>query len=270
MHGMWTGTLSFGLVSVPVSLFPAMRSRPTHLRMMSAKGEPLHQLYKCSKDGKPLDRDDLVRGYKAGKGKLIVVKDEELKALAPDKVQDISLREFVRLSDIPDFYFDRPYYLAPSGGSSKAYQLLAHVMEKRQRVGIGIFVMRDKEYLVAIIAEHGILMAETLRFADEVRDTSQISLPERHEVKPAVRRKIKTAVSAASRKTFSVKELEDHYAERLQRLIEKKRKAGVATVHRKPEEEEAEPGKVIDLVTVFKERMRQAAEGGKVRRKKSA
>ncbi|MFP4378416.1 MAG: Ku protein [Spirochaetales bacterium] len=259
---MWSGTISFGLVSVPVSLFSALRSRPTHLRMMSRDGEPLRRRYICPEEGKPLDRDEIVRGYETDDGKMILVEDDELEALAPEKANDIGLAAFVDLHEIPDFHFDRPYFLAPSGGSSKAYQLLAHVMQERGKAGIGRFVMRGKEYLVAIVAQNGILMAETLRFADEVRDTDRVPLPDRESPSKEERKRIKSALSSISRKTLKKDDLEDRYAERLQAVIEKKQQADEGTVEVEMQEDEAsEEGRVIDLVEIFRERMRQAEEG---------
>src|SRR5207248_7073669 len=107
-----------------------------------------------------------------------VVTDEELERLAPEKSRDIDLRRFVEAEAIPPMYFERSYFLVPAGGSAKAYRLLAATMEETHRAGIATFVMRGKEYLVAILSENGILRAETLRFSDEIRSPEDVGLPE--------------------------------------------------------------------------------------------
>src|ERR1043166_8197225 len=156
----WSGTLTFGLVSVPVDLYPGNRTNRAPLRMLGPKGEPLARRYYSEKTERDLDNDEMVRGYETDKDKYVIVTDEELERLAPEKSRDIDLRRFVELKEIPALYFDRSYFLAPAEGSEKAYQLLAETMEKEKLAGIATFVMRGKEYLVAIFPENGILRAE--------------------------------------------------------------------------------------------------------------
>ena len=165
----WSGTLTFGLVSVPVDLYPGNRTNRATLRMLGPEGEPLARRYFSQKTGRALDNEHMVRGYEFDKDKYVVITDEELERLAPDQSRDIDLRRFVELKSIPPLYFDRSYFLAPSAGSEKAYRLLSETMQKEKLAGIATFVMRGKEYLVAIFPENGILRAETLRFADELR-----------------------------------------------------------------------------------------------------
>ena len=119
----------------------------------------------------------MIRGYEVEKEKYVVITDEELEKLAPKKGRDIDLRRFVKQESIPPVYFDRSYFLTPGQGSEKAYRLLAETMEKEDLAGIATFVMRGKEYLVAIFPENGILRAETMRFSDELRSPKDIGLP---------------------------------------------------------------------------------------------
>ena len=177
----WSGTLTFGLVSVPVNLFPANKSSRAPLRMLSPGGEPLARKYFSEKTERPLDADQMVRGYEIDKGKYVVVTDEELDRLAPEKSRDIDLKTFVPEESIPPVYFDRGYFLTPASGSEKAYKLLAETMEKGGKAGLATFVMRGKEYLVAIFAEHGILRAETMRFPDELRSPADVGLPKKRK-----------------------------------------------------------------------------------------
>ena len=245
----WSGTLTFGLVSVPVDLYPGNRSNRTPLRMLGPEGTPLSRHYFSQKTGKDLDADDMIRGFEIDKDKFVIVTDEELERLAPDKSRDIDLRSFVPLEDIPPIYFDRSYFLVPSSGSEKAYRLLAETMEKDQLAGIATFVMRGKEYLVAIFAENAILRAETMRFADELRTPKDVGLPERKNVPAASVKKFETIIKKHSGK-FSLSTLKDERAEKLRKLVAKKRasKKNVVRVE-VPERDEA---KVVDLLEVLK------------------
>src|SRR5467141_1175086 len=178
----WSGTLTFGLVSVPVDLYPGNRTNRAPLRMLGPEGEPLARRYYSQKSGRDLDQEEMVRGYEIDKDKYVMVTDEELERLAPDQSRDINLRRFVDLESIPPLYFDRSYFLAPSEGSEKAYKLLTETMEKSDLAGIATFVMRGKEYLVAIFPENGILRAETMRFKDELRTPKEVGLPDMKKV----------------------------------------------------------------------------------------
>lgn len=173
----WSGTLSFGLVSLPVGLYPAHRGSAVSLRMVDEAGQRLRRRYRCSRDGKLLERDDLIRGYETEDGKYITVEDEELEALAPKKSREIDLRQFVERDELDPAYFLRGYFLTPEEGAIKAYRLLARAMEEADRAGIATFVMRGHEYVIAILAEGGILRAETLRFADTLRSPDDVGLP---------------------------------------------------------------------------------------------
>src|SRR5690242_6652802 len=175
----WSGTLTFGLVSVPVSLFPATRGARASLRMLGPDGQPLSRRYYAEKSGKDLDADEVVRGFEVDKNKFVVITDEELERLEPEKTRDINLTQFVPADSISPLYFERGYFLTPAAGSQKAYKLLAETMDKNNLAGIATFVMRGKEYLVAIFSEKGILRAETMRFADEVRSPEDVGLPKK-------------------------------------------------------------------------------------------
>ena len=246
----WSGTLTFGLVSVPVDLYPGNRTNRAPLRMLSPEGEPLSRRYFSQKSGKELDDEDMVRGFEIDKDKYVIVTDEELERLAPEQSRDIDLRRFVPLEEIPPLYFDRSYFLAPSEGSEKAYKLLAETMEKEDLAGIATFVMRGKEYLVSIFPENGILRAETMRFADEIRSPKEIDLPEKKKVPAASVKKFERLIEKHSAKQLSLKELKDEQTEKLLKLVAKKRKQHKDIVE--VEESKPEEGKVIDLMTALK------------------
>ena len=272
IRSFWTGTITFGLVTVPVALYSATRPRGINLRMIAPDGAPVERRYVCSKDEKPLDADDIVRGYEIEKGKFVVVTDEELEAVEPRKSREIDLQLFVDVKDIDPMYFDRAYFLVPTGGTNKAYRLLAEVMEQKKQAGIATFVMRAREYLVAIIAENGILRAETLRFDDEVRKPADIGLPKLAKPAPADVRKFEAAI-ARNTKKLSLNELLDDYGERLEKLVaakERKKEDIVRTPEEARDEEAGEGGEVVDLLAVLSRSLGGTAGARKPARKAPA
>ncbi|MBW3552016.1 MAG: Ku protein [Gemmatimonadetes bacterium] len=263
-RAFWSGTISFGLVSIPVNLFSANQPRRVSLRMLSPEGTPLARRYYDPETGREVTRDEIVRGYEVEEDRYVVVTDAELEALAPEKSRDIDLRVFVDREAIDPMYFDRAYFLTPGGNSTKAYRLLAATMEETNRAGIATFVMRTKEYLVAILAENGILRAETLRFHDEVRPVEEIGLPDAPKV-PANRVKaLEKEIEKRSRASLEEEELKDSYAERLLALVERKKKEGSAVVQAPAgAEEEDEGSDVIDLMEVLKRSLQGDGPGRK-------
>ena len=246
----WSGTLTFGLVSVPVSLFPAARGGRASLRMLGPDGQPLARRYYAEKTGKDLDADEVVRGYEVDKNKYVVVTDEELERLEPEKTRDINLTQFVPADSIPPLYFERGYFLTPASGSQKAYKLLAETMEKNELAGIATFVMRGKEYLVAIFSEKGILRAETMRFPDEIRSPEDVGLPKKKAAPAATVKKFEKLIKSKSKKQFTPAKLGDKQNEDLLKLVKRKEKQRGNVVRVEPEADT--DNKVIDLVQVLK------------------
>jgi len=247
----WSGTLTFGLVSVPVSLFPATRSNRASLRMLGPDGQPLARKYYAEKTGKDLDADEVVRGFEVNKEKYVIVTDEELERLAPEKTRDIDLKQFVPAESIPPIYFERGYFLTPAAGSQKAYKLLAETMDKSGLAGIATFVMRGKEYLVAIFSDKGILRAETMRFADELRSPADVGLPKKKEAPKATVTKFEKLIANKSKKQFSPAKLADKQTDSLLKLVKKKQSKRENVV--KVEEEMETEHKVVDLVKILKQ-----------------
>lgn len=263
LRSFWTGTITFGLVTVPVALYSATRPRGVALKMIGPDESPVRRRYVCSKDEKVLDADEIVRGYEIEKGKFVVVSDDELEAIEPRKSREIDLRVFVDLDDIDPMYFERAYFLVPAGGTNKAYRLLAEVMEKKKQAGIATFVMRAKEYMVAILAENGILRAETLRFADELRKPSDVGLPEVPKVSAADVKKFETQIAKHAKKV-NLRELLDDYTERLEKLVaaKERKKEDIVKAPEELRDEEEGGGEVVDLLAVLS----RSLGGGGVRK----
>lgn len=259
-RALWSGTLSFGLVNIQVYLFPANRRGGVSLRMLGPGGVPLARRYFCPADGREVRQDEIVRGYEVGPEEYVLVEGEELERLSPEKSREIDLRRFVPAASIPPVHFERAYFLTPAGETTKAYRLLARTMEATGRAGIATFVMRGKEYLVAILAEGGILRAETLRFADEIRTPEDVGLPAPGEVDDHTLRRTARAIESLTAEDLDPEELRDEDARRLEELVRAKRERDEDVVgvpeELEPEEDDEEPA---DLMKVLKWSLRQAS-----------
>lgn len=218
--------------------------------MLGPDGRPLARKYYAEKTGKDLDVDEVIRGYEVSKDRYVTVTDEELERLAPEKTRDIDLKQFVPAESIPPVHFERGYFLTPAAGSQKAYKLLAETMDKSGLAGIATFVMRGKEYLVAIFSERGILRAETMRFEDELRSPSDVGLPKKTAPSKATVHKFERIIGNKSKKQFSPTKLADKQTDDLLKLVKKKqgKRGNVVRV----EEEVDKDHKVVDLVAILK------------------
>ena len=264
VRSLWSGTITFGLVSIPVDLLTAVRPRQTAMKLVDTDGHALGRQYHCSKEGKKLDYDDLVRGYETEDGKMVVITDKEFESVAPEMSADIELRSFVPLEQIPALYFQKPYFLAPAGKSAKAYVLLAQTMKRTGRAAIGSFVMRGHEYLVAIVSDNGVLRLDTLRYADEVRTPESIGLPKHSKAAAAKVTQFSKEIEALAHDRLDVAELEDQDARKLQALVESKQKEHEGVIHPKGAEaaeatEGGEGAKVIDLMEVLRKSLSKSA-----------
>jgi DNA end-binding protein Ku len=267
-RAFWSGTITFGLVSIPVELYPANRSQRVSLRMVSPDGVPLARRFFCPKENRALDRDEIVRGFEIEKNTYVVVTDDELEKLAPERTRDIDLRLFVNVADIDVKYFERAYFLTPGGNSTKAYRLLAATMEQTGRGGIATFVMRGKEYLIAILAENGILRAETLRFPEEIRSAADVGLPEPKKPKAAAVKAVEKAIAALKDSELDEDELADQGAQRLLKLVSRKAKSGEGVIQAAGESEPVS-GDVIDLMEVLKRSLQGGSGAGATKPKRS-
>ena len=265
-RSIWSGTISFGLVSIPVNLFPANRPSGVSLRMLDEDGTPLARRYYDPETNREVPRDTIVRGYEIEKDEYVLVTDDELSAVEPEKSRDIDLRRFVDADELDPFYFERAYFLTPDGNSTKAYRLLAAVMEDAGRAGIATFVMRTKEYLVAILAENGILRAETLRFHDEIRGCEAIGLPDRPSIPAARKKAVRAAIRKNTEKELDLAELENHYSDRLLKLVESKRKEGQVRNAPAAIRDEQDEADVIDLMEVLKRSLQGGAASARTPR----
>ena len=250
-RALWSGTLSFGLVTVPVDLLPALRGVRSSLRMLSSEGHGLAQQYIDGR-GKVVDSSEIERGYPVAKDRFVVLKDQELEGLAPEKSQDLNVVRFVDARAISPMFFAHPYLLAPRG-SRRAYQLLARTMEELDKVALASFVMRDTEYVVAVRSVGGVLRADVIRFVDELREGAKVpGVQQERAPTPAKARAMKKTLGSLKRKPFTGNLVQDPYWERVEKLAQQKAR-GHRDVVQVEEPSAQEPGaEVIDLMEVLK------------------
>ena len=218
--------------------------------MLSPDGVPLSRRYYSQESDRALDDDEMVRAYEVEDGEYVVVQDEELDRLEPKKTRDIDVKLFVDKDTIPPIYFERPYFLLPGGNSEKAYCLLAETMEKSGRGGIATFVMRGKEYLIAIFAENSLLRAETMRFADELRSPAEIGLPKKKRIPKSTVTRFERLIAKKAAEHLKRKELKDEENARVLKFVKSKRSKHKDVVE--TDEADQRKGNVVDIMDVLK------------------
>jgi DNA end-binding protein Ku len=249
-RSLWSGSLSFGLVNVPVRLLPAVRDRDLHFRQLHrTRLEPLHVAYVCTKERAPVDYSEIAHGFDTGDG-YVMLTDEELAAAEPAKTRTIDISAFVELDEIDPVYFDRPYHLVPAGEGNdpaRAYRLPVDVMPQTDQVPLGQFVLRTKEYVVAVRPQGKVLSLTTMLFEHEVRPVDNLELPTR---KRPAKAKVDAAVALVESlgADFDHDAYKDRYRARLRKLV--KQKAQGATIEAPPEPET--PGAPPDLMKALK------------------
>lgn len=249
-HSIGSGTISFGLVSIPVKLYPAASSQSVSFNLLHAKcGNRIKQQRFCQVCNEVVERDDLVRGYEFAKDQYVRVTDEELKALEGEASQAIEISEFVPLSKVDPIYFERTYYLGADKGGEKAYRLLADAMNKAGKVALAKFVMRGKENLVLVRSAQNGLMMHSMYFADEVRNFEEIPKGESAKVNDAETNLAIRLIDELSNEEFNPEQFEDEYRQRVLELVNKKAEGKEITIA----EPQARRAQVIDLMAALKE-----------------
>ena len=262
-RSLWSGSLSFGLVNVPVALVSAVRDIDVHFNQLdSESGARLHVERYCKEEDVAIPYDEVASGYPKSDGDgYVLLTDDELAAAAPEKTRTIDVSEFVELDDIDPIFFDHPYFLVPNAdgeGPLRAYKLLVSVMEQSGRVAIGRMVMRTKEYLVALRVREGLLSLVTMHFADEIRPTDGLNLPtKKHQPKKA---EVDHAVSLIEElsEDWNPSSYKDTHRNKLLKIVKDKQKGKTIKA---PEEPEV-PAAVPDLMAALRESLEEA-RGGK-------
>jgi DNA end-binding protein Ku len=244
-----TGNISFGLVSIPVKLFSATRSRAVSFNLLHAKDlSRIQQKIYCPVDDAIIERSELVRGFEFEKGRYVTFTDEELKKLEARNEHAIEITEFLPLERVDPVYFEEAYYLGSEANAAKAYRLLADAMSESGRVALGRFTMRGKEHLVLIRPFGKGLMLHTVYYSDEVRPAEDIDQAGSEPVREAELTLAKRLIDELTGKEFDPSKYHDHYRERVLEVAQQKVEGQQVT------EAPPEPrrGQVIDLMSALK------------------
>ena len=260
-HSLGSGTISFGLVSIPVKIYTAASSGGVRFNMLHAKcGNRVKQQLLCPVDNEVVERADIVKGYEHAKDQYVRVTDEELKALEGEASQIIDIAEFVPLPKVDPIYFENTYYLGPDKGGEKAYRLLTDAMAKTDRVALAKFVMRGKESLVLIRPAQGGLMLHTMYFTDEVRDFGEVDKGRDAKIKSGELDLAVRLIDELSNEEFKPEEYKDDYRLRVLDVVNLKVEGKEVTAVG-PQVQRAQ---VIDIMDALKQRL--AKRGPKEKR----
>lgn len=262
-RALWKGSLSFGLVNIPVELHTAVRQSRPKFRMLHAKDKsPVKFERVCVKDGRPVAWEDLVKGFEYEKGRFVVLTKEDFKAAAVEKTRTVDIIDFVRADEIDDRYFETPYYLTPSKGGERAYALLREAMRESGRVGIARFILRDTQHLAAVEVIDQAIVLTVMRFADELVDTRPFEFPAADGVRKAELDMAKALVDSLAA-DWDPSKYTDEYRRNLMRIIDAKLKGKRVELEASGEPREAE---VVDLMERLRRSLEQTGKRAKPRK----
>ncbi len=257
----WSGSISFGLVNVPVKLFTAVRSHTVHFTQLHKDTHArIRQKRVDAETGEEVAYEDIVKGYEVASDQYVVVDPDELAELDPDASRLIDIRDFVDLRDIDPVYYDRPYYLMPDGeAAAKPYRLLTDAMSRTDKVAVAKMVMRNKEYLVAIRASDDLLLLSTMNYADEVADPGDLDAPDNLADVDVSEREVAMAEQLIDSLVteFDPSGYEDTYQQRVVEFLEAKSRG--QKVDLQPPERDT--GGVVDLMSALEQSLERAAQG---------
>jgi DNA end-binding protein Ku len=271
-RAIWKGSISFGLVNIPIALYPATKREELKFRLLRKTDlTPVSYKRVAEKDGKEVPWDQIVKGYEYEKGKYVVLSDEDFQRVDLEATQTVDIQDFVELDEIDPIFFYKPYYLEPQKGGDKAYLLLRNALKDTNKVGIAKVVIKTREYLAGVKAEDGALVLELMHFADELADMSKLHIPKKVEVGKREMNMAKSLIGSMSSK-WNPEKYHDDYREALMEVIEEKVEAGGKEIEEKPRKA-PKPTKVIDLVSVLQKSLEETGAKrkatGKSRAKKA-
>jgi DNA end-binding protein Ku len=254
VHGIWSGTISFSLVAIPVQLVKAIQPGRVSFRLLHSKDySPLTRKMFCPADEVMVPPEEIIRGYEVGPDKYILVNDEELESVSPKRSRTIEIIEFIDLTEVDAVYYDQPYYLVPAKGGEKAYRLLVEVMRRTNKAGLAKFVLRDREYLVAVKSMGEALALITLHYRDEILPEGDIE-PAEGKIEAAEKSRLKKSIESRMA-DFHPEQYADKRHDQIMALLKKKAKAQPLVEAPGVEAEEGEGP--ADLIAALEESMRQ-------------
>jgi DNA end-binding protein Ku len=268
-RSLWKGAISFGLVHIPVEMYPATREHALDLTMLDRRDfSPVGFKRYNKSNNKEVTWDDIVKGYEYQDGDYVVLSEEDLRQANPEATQSIDILAFVDAEQVPLLYYEQPYYLAPGRGGDKVYALLRETLKKTGKVGIATVVIRVKQHLAALVCVGDAIVLNTLRYSDEIRDTGELKIPASSAKAAAIsdkELKMAMALVEGMSEKWKPEQYHDTYREDVLALVEKKVKAGQTKAITMPGKEKApaSSGNVIDLVALLQQSIgkKPAAKG---------
>ena len=265
-RSLWKGSISFGLVNIPIELHTAVRDHRPKFRMLHATDKsPVKYERVCIRDGHAVAWEDLVKGFEYAKGHFVILTKEDFKAAAVEKTRTIDIIDFVEADAIDDRFFETPYYLVPSKGGERAYALLREAIRESDRIGIAKFILRDAQHLAAIEVIDQAIVLSVMRFADELADPKPLGFPSNDGIRKAELDMAKALVNSLAAE-WDPEKYTDQYLENLMRIIKGKMKGKKVTLE---PEETPRKGEVVDLMERLRRSLDQAGAKSKPRAAKA-
>jgi len=254
-RSLWKGSISFGLVNIPIELHTAVRDHRPKLRMLHAKDKsPVKYERVCIRDGRPVAWEDLVKGYEYAKGEFVILTKDDFKAAAVEKTRTIDIIDFVKADAIDDRFFETPYYLVPAKGGEHAYALLREAIRESGRIGIAKFILRDAQHLAAVEVIDNAIVLSVMRFADELADPKPLDFPSRDNIRKPELDMAKALVNSLAAE-WEPEKYTDQYLENLMRIIKGKARGKKVKLEA---EHAPRKGEVIDLMERLRRSLDQA------------
>jgi DNA end-binding protein Ku len=261
---VWKGYLSFGLVSFPIKLLAAARPETVHFHMLHKKDESrIKEVWYCAEENKPVDRDDIVKGYEYNKGEYVIVEDEELKKVAPPTAKVMEILQFVRAGEVDPIYLEKSYYVAPDEAVSKPYSLLFSAMSETKYHAVAKVSMHGREHIVIIRPGATGLVLHTMYYVDELHRANAGTTKGKGQFSPKEMALAKNLIDTLA-SPFKPEPYEDEYRKNVERLIEQKRKGHTVTAVKQPK-----VAPVTDIMEALKRSLEKNAAAKKGTRKRT-
>jgi DNA end-binding protein Ku len=265
---LWKGHISFGMVSIPVAMFPADRPEEVSFELLDDRDMAPIGYRKVNKtSGDEVPKEHIARGFRLDDGKVVIVNDEDLKRASPERTQTLEIHGFVEVNEVPPLYFERPYYLVPAKGGEKGYALLRQAMATSKKAAIGSVVLRARQHLVLLFTEGDWIVMNTLRYASELRRPPEQEMPKSTPKHLGISEKesqMAQRLVDEMVEPWEPDKYHDLYRDELLGAIKKKAESGGALPTHEPDQP-AERGKVTDMMSLLKQSLARAS-GGKARR----
>ena len=266
MRAIWKGSISFGLVNIPIALYPATRREDLRFRLLRAGDlSPVNYKRVAEKDGKEVPWEKIVKGYEYEKGKFVVLNEKDFQRVDLEATQTVDIQDFVDVAEIDPMFFYKPYFLEPQKGGDKAYALLRETLEKTNKVGIAKVIIKTRQYLAGVKPLKNALVLELMHFAEELADAEKLNVPKKSSAPGKRETEMAKALVESMSAEWDPKKYKDDYRDALMDVIEEKVESGGKEI-----EEKAKPkkpsAKVIDLVAVLQESLSRSEGEGKKKR----